>query len=95
MQCRRTSILSSILALSVVSTTVAAAQSVGTIKGHVTGPTGDPLAGASVLATGTERGAIVRGDGAYQFTLPAGRYELRARQIGFTLRVDSVTVTAG
>src|SRR5690348_13097742 len=91
----RSSILSSILALSAAAANVAAAQGVGTIKGHVTGPTGDPLAGATVLATGTERGAIVRADGSYQFSLPAGRYEIRARRIGYTLGTDSVTITAG
>ena len=74
---------------------VASAQDLGTLKGHVTSPTGEALAGASVSATGTQRGAITRSDGSYQFTLPAGRYELRARRLGYGERIDSVTVVAG
>jgi iron complex outermembrane receptor protein len=67
----------------------------GTVRGHVTGPTGDPLAGASVSATRTQRGAITRADGAYQLALPEGRYELRTRLLGYAETIDSVTVRAG
>ncbi len=71
------------------------AQGGGTITGRVTGPVGEPLPGASVSVTGTTRGTIARSDGTYQITLPAGRYELRARSLGYAASADSVTVTSG
>ena len=83
------------ISLAVLVSNVASAQSVGTLRGRVTGPTGEALAGASVSATGTQRGAIARSDGSYQFALPAGRYEVRARLFGYAVSVDSVTISAG
>src|SRR5262245_25461572 len=68
------------------------AQTLGIIKGRVTGPTGEGLTGASVSATGTQRLAIVRSDGSYQLSLPDGRYEIRVRLIGYGTAADSVTV---
>ena len=67
----------------------------GTISGRVVGNGGEPLQGATVNARGTARGTIVRADGSYAFTLPAGRYEVRARMLGYVARAESVTVTAG
>src|ERR1051326_3113603 len=72
-----------------------AAQSAGTISGRVTDTQGGPLQGATVSLVGTTRGGIVRSDGSYRITAPAGRYEIRARLLGYTPRADSVTVTAG
>jgi iron complex outermembrane recepter protein len=72
-----------------------AAQSTGTISGRVTDTQGGPLQGATVSLVGTTRGGIVRSDGSYRITAPAGRYEIRARLLGYTPRADSVTVTAG
>ena len=71
------------------------AQSTGTISGRVVDAQGGPLQGATVSLAGTTRGAIVRSDGSYRLTAPAGRYEIRARLLGYTPRADSVTVTAG
>src|SRR5438045_178512 len=67
----------------------------GIVSGRVVGASGEPLQGASVSASGTARGATVRADGSYSFSLPAGRHELRARLLGYAAAVDSVTVTAG
>src|SRR5512132_1017960 len=67
----------------------------GTISGRVVGNGGEALQGATVNARGTARGTIVRADGSYAFTLPAGRYEVRARMLGYVARAESVTVTAG
>src|SRR5262249_11405057 len=78
-----------------IGATALNAQSVGTVKGSVRAPNGEPLAGASISATGTLHGAIARGDGTYQFTLPAGRYEVRVRVLGYAVSADSVTVSAG
>ena len=84
-----------VLGAIVLGSSALRAQNVGTVKGRVSAPSGEPLPGASVSATGTVHGAIARGDGTYQFTLPAGRYEVRARAFGFAVAVDSITVTAG
>ena len=71
------------------------AQSTGTISGRVLDTQGGGLQGATISLAGTTRGAIVRSDGSYRLTAPAGRYEIRARLLGYTPRADSVTVTAG
>ena len=71
------------------------AQGGGAITGRVTGPAGEPLPGASVSVTGTTRGTIVRSDGTYQINLPAGRYELRTRSLGYAASAESVTVASG
>ena len=73
----------------------ASAQDAGVVKGRVTGPTGEPLGGATVVATGAQRVATTRSDGSYQLSLAPGRYELRARRLGYAERIDSATVTAG
>jgi iron complex outermembrane receptor protein len=72
-----------------------AAQSTGSITGRVVDTQGGSLQGATVSLAGTPRGAIVRSDGSYRLTAPAGRYEIRARLLGYTPRSDSLTVTAG
>ena len=66
----------------------------GTVSGRVTAG-GESVAGATVVATGTGRGVQTRSDGTYRLTLPAGRYELRARGVGYSASRDSVTVTSG
>src|SRR5512146_1724199 len=83
---------------SVIGSNVLPAQQAGgegTLKGRVTGPTGEALAGALVSITGTQGGAVARSDGMYQLTLPAGRYEVRVRLVGYAASTDSVTVQAG
>src|SRR5919199_359630 len=48
----------------------------------------------TVSASGTMRRAIAREDGSYRLILPPGRYELRARLVGYAVARESVTVTA-
>src|SRR5690348_5700162 len=67
----------------------------GTVSGRVLDTQGSPLQGATVSLAGTTRGAIVRSDGSYRITAPAGRYEIRARLLGYTPRADSITIAAG
>jgi iron complex outermembrane receptor protein len=75
---------------------VPAAAQTGTVSGRVTAAeTNEPLQGASISASGTARGAIVRSDGSYSLTLPAGRYEIRARLLGYAAAADTVTISAG
>src|SRR5436305_8366654 len=75
--------------------TVLSAQAPGAIRGRVLDPRGEPLAGASVSALGTNCVAITRRDGSYQMTLPAGHYELHARHVGYPEMTDTVTVEEG
>ena len=72
-----------------------AAQALGTVTGRVSGEGGEPLAGATVSAAGTQVGAVSRGDGSYRFQIRPGTYELRARLIGYESRRDTVRVEAG
>ncbi len=63
----------------------------GTLSGRVTAA-GEPVSGAAVVITGTGRGTQTRSDGSYRITLPAGRYEVRTRLIGFSSGRDSATI---
>src|SRR5918999_2939674 len=76
----------------VVIPSIAAAQEAVTVTGRVTGESGEPLQGATVTASGTTRVAVARDDGTYRLVLPPGRYELRARLVGYTAARESVTV---
>ena len=68
----------------------------GTVSGTVTdSSTGEPLQGASVSLTGTRYGSLANADGHYRFSAPPGRYEIRARLLGYVVRADSVTVNDG
>src|SRR5918999_4640070 len=76
----------------VVIPSIAAAQEAVTVTGRVTGESGEPLQGATVTASGTTRVAVTRDDGSYRLVLPPGRYELRARLVGYAAVRESVTV---
>lgn len=86
-----------VAAVHAAATSAAGAQqaTTGTVAGRVTGENGEPLAGVGISVTGTTNGTLTRGDGAYRVTLRPGRYELRARLIGYGLARDTVTVAAG
>src|SRR4029079_8517140 len=66
----------------------------GTLSGRVTAA-GEPVSGAAVIVTGTGRGTQTRQDGTYRMTVPAGRYEVRTRLIGYSSGRDSATIVAG
>ncbi len=72
-----------------------AQTTLGTVTGKITAATGEPIAGASVAVAGTQLGAIAKNDGTYRINLRPGRYELRARLIGYGLVRDSVTIRTG
>ncbi|MHB1096970.1 MAG: TonB-dependent receptor [Gemmatimonadaceae bacterium] len=74
---------------------LAAQTTLGTVTGKVVAAGGEPVAGASVAVAGTQFGAISKNDGTYRINLRPGRYELRARLIGYGLVRDSVTIRAG
>ncbi|MEP6991505.1 MAG: TonB-dependent receptor [bacterium] len=80
--------------LSALPAALAAQAATGTVSGRVsTG--GEAIVAGTVVATGTGRGTQTRADGSYRLTLTVGRYELRARAVGFASGRDSVTITAG
>jgi len=105
MRCSRIVVIVSMMGLAIAPTKMLGAQTAGapataagtagTLKGRVTGPTGEGLPGAFVSTTDATRGTIARGDGSFQFTLPAGRYEVQARLIGYAARRDTLTISAG
>jgi outer membrane receptor for ferrienterochelin and colicin len=71
----------------------AQAQNWNTVTGTVTDSAdGTPLPGVTVLVKGTDFGTATTPEGRYSLRLPTGRYALRFSSVGFTTRVDSVTV---
>lgn len=87
-------LVQSLLTLSalVTSANVLSAQAAGTLSGRVVGANSAPLGGASVSAA--QRSALVRADGSYQLTLPAGRHEVRVRLLGYQPASEPVEITA-
>lgn len=65
----------------------------GDVSGHVTqADGGDPVPYATILVDGTNYGTAAGSDGFFQFRIPAGRYALLVRSIGFEPQIDSVVV---
>jgi iron complex outermembrane receptor protein len=78
------------------TSSVTAAQAlVGTVAGKVVAADGGAIAGATISVSGTQFGAIARNDGTYRINLRPGRYELRARFIGYGVMRDSVVIVPG
>jgi hypothetical protein len=79
---------------------VAAQNATGTIRGHVTGPDGNPIDGAQVTArnteTGAQRGATSRSDGSYVLAgLVPAPYDMTVRRIGTSQMTRHVVVQIG
>src|SRR4029434_7137966 len=73
-----------------------AQDQLGTVTGKVTAAdVNTPLGGVTIWVTGAQTGAITRTDGTYRIVLRPGRYELRARFIGWQGVHDSVDVGVG
>ena len=93
---RSSLVLAAALALAGAARPLAAQDAAsGTLAGTVTADAGERLPGATIFVVGTQRGALTRGDGTYRVQLPAGRYAVRARLIGYTSQMDTVEVAAG
>lgn len=85
----------SLIALTLLFSISAMAQT-GRLEGVVIdAPTGQPLPGASVRVDGTNIGAASGANGAYDFEIEAGTYEIVATFIGYTDVRREVTITAG
>ncbi len=69
----------------------------GNIAGRVVDSlTQQPLSDVSVVVEGTRRGAITGADGSFVIVgVPAGIHSVRARRIGFSSPIATVTVPAG
>lgn len=74
-----------------------AAQGTGSVTGTIIdADTQQPLSGAQVVITGTNRGALTNRAGRYVMPgVPAGTFEVRVVILGFSQQVQSVTVSAG
>jgi TonB-dependent SusC/RagA subfamily outer membrane receptor len=74
-----------------------AAQSTGTIRGHVTdASSGRAISDARVLVEGTRIGAVTNSSGDYTLTaVPAGSRTITIRRIGYEPRSATVNVGAG
>ena len=81
-------------AIMILPASLAAQGGTGTVTGRVTS-TGHGVQSATVVASGIGRGTQTNADGTYHLVLPVGRYELRARLIGYTSLRDSVTIVSG
>ena len=71
----------------------ASAQGWGRVEGTVEERgSGLPLPGVTILVDGTDFGTASDEAGRYVLRLPRGRHALRFSAVGFTARVDSVTI---
>ncbi len=94
---RLSTVLASLaLGLAFVASPVAA-QGSGSVTGLVTdSETQQPLAGAQVVITGTNRGTLTNQAGRYIVpNVPVGTYEVRVVILGFSQQTQSITVSAG
>jgi len=65
----------------------------GDVTGQITqSENGEPVPNATVLVDGTNYGTAADADGRFRFRIPAGRYALLVRSVGFESRTDSVVV---
>src|SRR3989475_5577593 len=77
---------------------VTVAATTGTIRGTVTSPAGQPIAGASVrLLSGTTQTAVTTTNATGQFTftkVPQGSYTIQVEAAGFETKSQAATVVA-
>jgi len=66
----------------------------GGIKGRITNKTGEALPYAGISIKGTSEGTIANDEGLYEFSLPAGKYEIIFQYLGFKTLVQNVVVGA-
>src|SRR5688500_7148503 len=76
---------------------VLAAQARGVVTGQVVDVvSGEPLAGASVLVSGTTLGTITGADGRFSIAnVPVGTHEIRANRLGYAAATEDVVIAAG
>jgi TonB-dependent starch-binding outer membrane protein SusC len=85
---RKSYLLTLVCALAVWAAPAAAQQR--QITGTVTAEGGEPLAGAFVAVTGTNRGVTTGAGGRYQISIPAGDVRLTVSRLGYVTREVAV-----
>jgi hypothetical protein len=65
----------------------------GGIKGRITTKQGEALPFAGIAVKGTSNGTMANEDGEYEFSLPAGNYDIIFQYLGFKSVSRSVTIT--
>jgi TonB-dependent starch-binding outer membrane protein SusC len=96
----RRTLLLALLVLVTAATGVAAQSTTDILTGRVTGPSGEPISGASVRATamesGIQRGTLTNARGGFLFTgVPAGERQVRVVSLGYRSEVQTVQVPPG
>ncbi|OQP50692.1 SusC/RagA family TonB-linked outer membrane protein [Niastella yeongjuensis] len=65
----------------------------GGIRGRVIDETGAPLANASIVVLGTDRGTAANKEGVFNITgLKAGKYKLQVSAVNFTSQITEITI---
>jgi hypothetical protein len=64
----------------------------GGIRGRISTSKGEPLPYTGIAIKGTSNGTIANEDGIYEFSLPAGTYDIIFQYLGFKTLIKSVTV---
>ncbi|WP_448517996.1 TonB-dependent receptor [Rhodoflexus sp.] len=67
----------------------------GTVKGKVTDTDGEALNGATIFVPKTSKGTVTDLEGNYTLQLPAGKYRIAFRLLGYGEKILDVTVEAG
>jgi len=92
----RLAVLAGLVAACLFLVPDARGQQTGTITGSVVEDTGDPLPGANVVISGTERGTSTNASSTFELTgLDPGTYTLRASFVGYLSSTKDVRVEAG
>ncbi len=65
----------------------------GGIRGRVTDETGAPLANASIVVLGTDRGTAANKEGVFNIIgLKAGHYRLQVSAVNFNTQITEITI---
>ncbi len=91
------SVVAAATCLLVVSTSRAAAQATGSLRGTVVdGATGTPIPEVQVYTVGTRRGTLTGSDGRFTITgIPVGAVTVRAQKLGYGVASQQANVSAG
>ena len=65
-----------------------------TLMGVVTDKAKEPLLGASVVLKGTSKGVVTDGKGRFSLSVPAGKYQIEVRFLGYNTQQKQVQVQA-
>jgi outer membrane receptor protein involved in Fe transport len=83
------------LAIAILLVPVLGHAQPGTITGKISDADGKPLGYTNLMLTGTTWGGTARADGSYSIVVPAGRYQLTARRMGYAVVNRDIDVKSG